>query len=213
MILVAAMISSRGKWQACSEPPIEVELNFAGIIALCDVLLFCLFLVFRAKMVAWFWNLPETLGSVGGGDPLPHFGALARWREGGTMGQSGTCDFAAFLKFLRYVMILWTAALQAQRVKRTKDNWSKIFGECLILLGWHPYWVSVPETTSVSICDAQTIWIMLEMSSHQSGWQIRVNEFFMWAVSSLCWSVKMASRIIWGAAVGGSLICLLRDHR
>ena len=32
---------------------------------------------------------------------------------------------------------------------------------------------------------------MLEMSSHQARWQIRVNEFFMWAVSSLCWSVNI----------------------
>jgi len=41
-----------------------------------------------------------------------------------------------------------------------------------------------------------TVWIVLEMSSHQARWQIRVNEFFMWAVSSLCWSVNMATRII-----------------
>lgn len=41
-----------------------------------------------------------------------------------------------------------------------------------------------------------TVWIVLEMSSRQARLQIRVNEFFMWAVSSLCWSVNMATRII-----------------
>lgn len=46
------------------------------------------------------------------------------------------------------------------------------------------------------VLNVWTVWIVLEMSSRQARLQIRVNEFFMWAVSSLCWSVNMPTRII-----------------